>query len=54
MTGTLPRLHHVDIGIESGAVDFVPSPLLPKPILASLARERARLMPHWETLPGQK
>jgi basic membrane lipoprotein Med (substrate-binding protein (PBP1-ABC) superfamily) len=51
---TLPRFHHVDIGIESGAVDFVPSPLLPKPILASLARERARLMPHWETLPAQK
>jgi len=51
---TLPPFHHVDIGIDSGAVDFVPSSLVPKPIRTRLAQERARRMPHWETLPTER
>jgi basic membrane lipoprotein Med (substrate-binding protein (PBP1-ABC) superfamily) len=47
---TLPRCHHPDIGIERGAVDFVPSNLVPKTIRDTLARYRQQHLPHWAKL----
>jgi SARP family transcriptional regulator, regulator of embCAB operon len=49
---TLSHRHHVDIGIEREAVDFVPNTdLVPQRFLAMLAGERQRWMPFWRTMP---
>jgi SARP family transcriptional regulator, regulator of embCAB operon len=48
---TLSHRHHVDIGIERGAVDFVPNTdLVPERILAKLAGERQHWMPFWRAM----
>jgi len=46
---TLTPCHHPDIGIERGAVDFVPSRLVPKKIRDRLARYRQQHLMFWTT-----
>ena len=50
---TLPHRRHLDIGIERGAVDFVPTGV-PKRIRARFEREKQRHMKRWESLPKLK
>jgi DNA-binding SARP family transcriptional activator/basic membrane lipoprotein Med (substrate-binding protein (PBP1-ABC) superfamily) len=46
----LPRRHHIDIGIERGAVDFFPNPgLVPRRIRDQLARYRQAHLNCWTT-----
>ena len=48
---TLSHRHHVDIGIERGAVEFDPNPnLIPERILARLERLKQEHLKTWEHL----
>ena len=45
---TLPRRHHIDIGIERGAVDFFPYPnLVPRKIRDKVARYKDEHLKKW-------
>jgi SARP family transcriptional regulator, regulator of embCAB operon len=46
---TLPKCHHIDIGIERGAVDFRPSRLVPMQIRHRLAQYRKHHLKFWTT-----
>jgi DNA-binding SARP family transcriptional activator/basic membrane lipoprotein Med (substrate-binding protein (PBP1-ABC) superfamily) len=48
--GALPRRKHNEIGIKTGAVDFVTTGLVPKGIRVEVEQEKQRKMPTWDRL----